>query len=168
MSESSAAFAQDVDQLARREARASNVVRSKENALALTNYEAASSELELAEAKNIAWSNKRNSGLRKFPALLQSFMTRFADFLEAYSGIVEIVKQADSQYGGLAYSTLSLLLLVSDGAMNRYHLTSLNYRLPSTNLSKKKGFKVPWIPFVDAFQESASCRSSYLVMRTQF
>ena len=40
-------------------------------------------------------------------------MTRFADFLEAYSGIVEIVKQADSQYGGLAYSTVSLLLLVS-------------------------------------------------------
>ena len=39
-------------------------------------------------------------------------MTRFADFLEAYSGIVEIVKQADSQYGGLAYSTVSLLLLV--------------------------------------------------------
>lgn len=40
-------------------------------------------------------------------------MTRFADFLEAYSGIVEIIKEADIQYGGLAYSTLSLLLLVS-------------------------------------------------------
>ena len=40
-------------------------------------------------------------------------MTRFADFLEAYSGVVETVKQADSRYGGLAYTTLSLLLLVS-------------------------------------------------------
>ena len=167
VSESSAIFAQDVDQLAKREARASNVVRSKENALALTNYEAASSEIELAEAKNIIWSNKRKSGLRKLPTILQSFMTRFADFLEAYSGVVEIVKQADSQYGGLAYSTISLLLLVSHGAMNRYHLTLLMYRLPSTNLSKKKRFKVPWIAFVDAFQESASCRSLYLVMRMQ-
>ena len=130
VSESSAAFAHDVHQLARREVSASNVVRSKETALALTNYELASSELELAEAKNIIWSNNRKSGLRKVPALLQTFMTRFADFLEAYSGIVEIVKQADSQYGGLAYSTISLLLLVRDEVMSGPDGTSLISRLP--------------------------------------
>lgn len=42
-------------------------------------------------------------------------MTWFADFLEAYSDVVEIVKQAESQYGRIAYTTLSLLLLVSKG-----------------------------------------------------
>lgn len=86
---------------------------SKKEALLLTQYESATTELESAQARNLAWSAKRKRGLRKLPTLLQTFMTRFADFLEAYSGIVEIVKQADSQYGGLAYSTVSLLLLVS-------------------------------------------------------
>lgn len=42
----------------------------------------------------------------------QSFVTKFSDFLESYSGIVEIVKGADQQYGGLAYGTLSLFLVV--------------------------------------------------------
>ena len=88
-------------------------MNSKQEALLLTQYESATTELESAQARNIAWSAKRKRGLRKLPTLLQTFITRFADFLEAYSGIVEIVKQADSQYGGLAYSTVSLLLLVS-------------------------------------------------------
>ena len=166
MSESSAAFAQDMDQLARREMRVSNAVRSKENALALTIHESTSSELELAEAKSLIWLKRRKTGLRRYPALLQTFMTRFADFLEAYSGIVEIVKQADSQYGGLAYTTLSLLLLVSDRGMNRCRSTSLTSRLPSTNPSKRKRSKVPWIACVDACQGSASCRSLYLATRT--
>ena len=94
------------------EAKLSATVDSKQEVLLLTQYESATTELASAQAKNLAWSAKRKKGLRKLPTLLQTFMTRFADFLEAYSGIVEIVKQADSQYGGLAYSTVSLLLLV--------------------------------------------------------
>lgn len=37
----------------------------------------------------------------------------FSDFLESFSGIVEIVKAADQQYGGLAYGTLSVFLSVA-------------------------------------------------------
>ena len=110
--DSSPAFVQNVSQLAPREAKISATVDSKQEVLLLTQYESADAELDLAQAKNSAWSAKRKKGLRKLPTLLQTFMTRFADFLEAYSGIVEIIKQADSQYGGLAYSTVSLLLLV--------------------------------------------------------
>ena len=106
------AFRQNVSQLVPKETKISATIDSKQDALLLTQYESANTELDLAQVRNSAWSAKRKKGLRKLPTLLQTFMTRFADFLEAYSGIVEIIKQADSQYGGLAYSTLSLLLLV--------------------------------------------------------
>jgi hypothetical protein len=42
----------------------------------------------------------------------QNFVRAFADFLGAYSGIVELVKGAGQQYGQLAYETLSLFLTV--------------------------------------------------------
>ena len=41
------------------------------------------------------------------------FANNFSSFLQAYSGIIEIMNGADQQYGGVAYSTLSLLLIVS-------------------------------------------------------
>ena len=40
------------------------------------------------------------------------FANNFSSFLQAYSGIVEIMKGADQQYGGIAYGTLSLFLIV--------------------------------------------------------
>ena len=40
------------------------------------------------------------------------FANNFSGFLQAYSGIVEIMKAADQQYGGVAYGTLSLFLVV--------------------------------------------------------
>jgi hypothetical protein len=44
---------------------------------------------------------------------LQRFLTRMSEFLECYSGIVEILRCADMQYGGVAYGTISALLIVS-------------------------------------------------------
>lgn len=55
----------------------------------------------------------RSKGGHKIGTGFQSFLTTFADFLESYSGIVELVRGVDDQYGGLAYGTLSLLLSVS-------------------------------------------------------
>lgn len=72
----------------------------------------ASTELTRAQEVQSSWRTRRNTGLRKFPKKLQSFMKTFSDFLACYSGIVEIVQQADNQFGGLAYSTLSLFLIV--------------------------------------------------------
>lgn len=43
---------------------------------------------------------------------VQNFTTRFSQFLESYSGIVEVLKGADQQYGGVAYGTLSVFLVV--------------------------------------------------------
>ena len=55
------------------------------------------------------WMKKRS----KTSKYTQNFATKFSGFLESYSGIVEVVKGADQQYGGLAYATLSLFLIVS-------------------------------------------------------
>jgi phage-related protein len=61
----------------------------------------------------MSWSTRRSVGLRKAGSSVQRVLGTFSDFLGSYSGIVELVKAADSQYGGLAYGTLSLLLSVS-------------------------------------------------------
>ena len=37
---------------------------------------------------------------------------RFADFVKAYSGIVELLKGAGGVYGSVAYEILSILLIV--------------------------------------------------------
>lgn len=70
-------------------------------------------KLRLSNDEAQRWKKTRREGARKIGKGLQSFLCRFSDFLEAYSGIVEMMKGADQQYGGLAYGTLSLLLSVS-------------------------------------------------------
>ena len=72
-----------------------------------------SQALGQAQREHRSWGIKRSTGGRKVGTGIQSFMTTFSEFLESYSGIVELVKAADNQYGGLAYGTLSLFLSVS-------------------------------------------------------
>ena len=54
----------------------------------------------------------RQRGLRRVGIGLQEFVHTFDQFLKAYSGIVNLVQTADSQYGGLAFGTLALLFAV--------------------------------------------------------
>jgi len=56
------------------------------------------------------WKEDSQRSSRKAGVALQKWLNAFAGFLESYSGIVEVVKAADQQYGGLAYGTLSILL----------------------------------------------------------
>lgn len=51
--------------------------------------------------------------IRKVGKKTVVFAYNFANFLQAYSGVVEIMKGADQQFGGIAYGALSLLLIVS-------------------------------------------------------
>ncbi|KAI9694329.1 MAG: hypothetical protein M1820_009018 [Bogoriella megaspora] len=56
---------------------------------------------------------KRDHGVRKFVSTpFQKFAKLFSDFLIAYGGLVDILKNADSQYGNIASSTFSLLFAV--------------------------------------------------------
>jgi hypothetical protein len=70
--------------------------------------------LKEANTAQTKWDSGRQKGLRRFPALIESFLVKFHDLLDCYSPIVEILKQANPQFGGLAYSTLSIFLLVSN------------------------------------------------------
>ncbi|KAH7139859.1 hypothetical protein B0J13DRAFT_677006 [Dactylonectria estremocensis] len=59
------------------------------------------------------WRTNRQKPTRVPGAWVQKMACTFGDFLSSYSGIVEVVKGVDSQYGGLAYGMLSALLSVA-------------------------------------------------------
>lgn len=80
----------------------------------------AENELNLtAKAYNNWRAERRSTRSRKAAAGLQVTLNCVAKFLEGFSGIAEIVKAADQQYGGLAYGTLSLLLNVAVNKQRR-------------------------------------------------
>lgn len=58
-------------------------------------------EIELQEARVKAESSKSDweKGRTTSSTKLQGFVKRFSEFLESYSGIVEVLKGADQQYG---------------------------------------------------------------------
>jgi len=57
-----------------------------------------------------SWTKAREKPSRQMGVWTQKWLTSFGAFLTNYSGIVEIMKGADQQYGGLAYGLLSVLL----------------------------------------------------------
>ena len=71
--------------------------------------------LQGAEGVHAAYTKDRAVGAKKVGRRAQNFIKAFADFLGAYSGIVELVKGAGQQYGQIAYETLSMLLTVCLG-----------------------------------------------------
>lgn len=68
--------------------------------------------VEEANNQKTLWGTRRKQGSRMIGSTIQTFAHNFSAFLASYSGIVEIVKTGDNQFGGLAYGTLSLLLSV--------------------------------------------------------
>lgn len=63
-------------------------------------------------AAHTALEQKRSDGVRKTWSKTERFVVQFDRFLNAYSGILDIVKTADAQYGGVAGATLALLFSV--------------------------------------------------------
>ncbi|OAP62731.1 hypothetical protein AYL99_01958 [Fonsecaea erecta] len=96
-------------------------------------------QIEDARAAHMNWVEGRQTGSRRYGAAFQVFITRFSNFLTAYSGIVEVVKNASAPYGNLAYGTLSLLLIVvvnkngNDEKIAKA-LAELEYSFPRLNL----------------------------------
>jgi len=72
----------------------------------------ATSEVLRARVAHRQWQLQRTTGLRKVSTRVQSALMRFKEYMDCYSGLVDIVKQADQKFGGLAYSTLSVFLVV--------------------------------------------------------
>ncbi|OQU97551.1 hypothetical protein CLAIMM_03470 [Cladophialophora immunda] len=96
-------------------------------------------QIEEARAAYMSWLEGRQTGSRRYGTAFQVFITRFSNFLTAYSGIVEVVKNASAPYGNLAYGTLSLLLIVvvnktgNDEKIAKA-LADLEYSFPRLNL----------------------------------
>jgi hypothetical protein len=67
-----------------------------------------------AARANTIYKQDRQTGAKKVGRGAQRFINSFADFLKAYSGIVEILRGAGQIYGEVAYETLSILLIVRD------------------------------------------------------
>jgi hypothetical protein len=72
----------------------------------------ANSSLAGAKRVNSAYNQERTAGSRKRWKRLQQFFMTFADFMEAYSGVIDLVRSAGQQYGEAAYQSLSILLIV--------------------------------------------------------
>ncbi|KAF6831310.1 hypothetical protein CPLU01_06867 [Colletotrichum plurivorum] len=83
----------------------------KENNETITDG-AAKSETVRAFGSKTLWRRKQEKTVRRPGVWVQQWLNVFGDFLSSYSGIVEVVKGVDGQYGGLAYGTLSVLLAI--------------------------------------------------------
>ena len=67
----------------------------------------------LRSAQTKQQGRRKHQGiLRHFGGKAVAFASSFSNYLQAYSGMVEVVKAADQQYGGVAVGALSLLLIV--------------------------------------------------------
>ena len=71
------------------------------------------SEMQNLQRADSDLKRKKSKGVHKAVDKFQNFVISFDQFLTAYSGIVDIVKAADAQYGNVACATLSLLFAVS-------------------------------------------------------
>ena len=70
------------------------------------------STLRDSKSARFSYLEERSKGAKHLGSGLQKFLTSFSNYLAAYSGIVEVVKQAGQPYGQVAYGALSLLLIV--------------------------------------------------------
>ncbi|TGJ80302.1 hypothetical protein E0Z10_g8461 [Xylaria hypoxylon] len=66
------------------------------------------SEVNKMRDADVNLIQKRSKGFHRRAMQVQDFAVTFSQFLRAYSGIVDIVQIADSQYGNVAFAALSL------------------------------------------------------------
>jgi hypothetical protein len=68
--------------------------------------------LDEASKSRDAYQLDRKHGAKRVGRWGQEFANAFAEFVSAYSGILDIVKGAGGPYGEIGYQTLSILLIV--------------------------------------------------------
>jgi hypothetical protein len=103
----------------------------------------AASKLYLATKAFDNWKSDRRTGkIRKAGSGLQKVLCTIGDFLQGFSGIAEIIKGADQQYGGLAYGTVMLMTSVAVHKQKREEsieeaLEELAYAFPRLELLQR-------------------------------
>lgn len=71
------------------------------------------SDIIRARLAHRQWFLRRTTGAHRGAEKVQSALNRLQQYLKGYPALVEIVKQADPKFGGLAYGTISTFLVVS-------------------------------------------------------
>jgi hypothetical protein len=78
---------------------------------------------------HVTLEERRSKGLHKVSAGTQKLLSEFGRFVDAYSGIVDIVMLVDLQHGGVACTTLALLFSVRLASNRGNRTDSLILRL---------------------------------------
>lgn len=84
------------------------------------------------------WKTGRVDKVSRAGTGVQRFLCTVGDFLHSFSGMAEIIKSADQQFGGLAYGTVVLLAAVAVQKQRREDtieefLEELSYAFPRLN-----------------------------------
>ncbi|KAF2142279.1 uncharacterized protein K452DRAFT_16706 [Aplosporella prunicola CBS 121167] len=83
---------------------------------------------------------QRSRGGRKFSHGAQAFLNNFSEFLTCYSDVVNIVKSADSQFGGVAVQALSIFLIVAVNKQQREDLIVSSLETMKSQFPRLKGW----------------------------
>ena len=70
-------------------------------------------ELHGALTAQSKWEDSNAHGWGKAGASVQRFATTLAKFMETFSGVIEVMKNAGAPYGAVGYQSLSVLLIVA-------------------------------------------------------
>lgn len=101
------------------------VTQSREACQALADFSV--NEMQQQKMKLDDQRRARRSFLKAGHAL-QKFMSTLAQFIKAYSGLSELAKGADIQYGGLVTGALSLLLQIGENKEGRETAITLIFK----------------------------------------
>ena len=86
--------------------------------------------LDEASKSHTEYEGGRATGHRRIGHLAQRFVACFSDFLSAYSGIVEVLRDVGQGYGTVAYETLSIFLVVG------YSVHMTPYSVKGTDMNR--------------------------------
>lgn len=65
------------------------------------------------------WEVQHSRGFRKVGSTVQHFANSLANFVGAYSGVVDVVKRVGGPYGEAGYQAISVLLFVSHYCLSK-------------------------------------------------
>ncbi|KAL8721612.1 MAG: hypothetical protein Q9225_001735 [Loekoesia sp. 1 TL-2023] len=69
--------------------------------------------LKAADDAHEQWDEKGRSGTSRLGRGMQKFVSNFVDFVRAYAGFVDLIRQSNGLYAEAAYGTLSLFFMAA-------------------------------------------------------
>ncbi|KAI9711041.1 MAG: hypothetical protein M1820_002479 [Bogoriella megaspora] len=122
--------------------RIDSAVQRYENDASIEGLEALVAEyLPQAENEKEKLHERRTTGAKHVSTECQKFAKTFSDFLGCYSQVIDIAKEADIQFGGVAVQTLSLLLIVVANKQKKEDIIEDSLHKMQLNFPRLQGFR---------------------------